>query len=82
MKPYTGHMGAASDIAEIALALTALENGLAPATPNFRSADAGFQDLDIATVHRPVKARHVLSISQGLGGQSVAIVISAGSGSD
>jgi len=79
MKPYTGHMGAASDIAEIALALTALENGLAPATPNFRAADAGFEDFDIATVHRPVKARHVLSISQGLGGQSVAIVVSAGS---
>ena len=82
MKPYTGYMGAASDIAEIALALVALENGLAPATPNFRAADAGFEDVDIAPLHRRIGAQHVLSMSQGLGGQSVAIVVSAGSGPD
>jgi 3-oxoacyl-[acyl-carrier-protein] synthase II len=82
MKPYTGHMGAASDIAEIALALVALENGLAPATPNFRATDAGFEDVDIAPLHRRIGAQHVLSMSQGLGGQSVAIVVSAGSGPD
>jgi hypothetical protein len=28
LKPYSRHMGAASDIAEVALALAALENGL------------------------------------------------------
>jgi 3-oxoacyl-[acyl-carrier-protein] synthase II len=82
MKPYTGYMGAASDIAEIALALVALENGLAPATPNFRAADAGFEDVDIVSLHRRIGAQHVLSMSQGLGGQSVAIVVSAGSGPD
>ena len=77
MKPYTGHMGAASDIAEIALALTAVKNGLVPATPNFRTPDVGFEEIEVVTEHRRVAARHVLSMSQGLGGQSMAIVVSA-----
>jgi 3-oxoacyl-(acyl-carrier-protein) synthase len=82
MKPYTGYMGAASDIAEIALALIALENELAPATPNFRTADAEFEGIDIVAQHRRIAARHALSMSQGLGGQSLAIVVSAGPGPD
>jgi 3-oxoacyl-[acyl-carrier-protein] synthase II len=80
LKPYTGHMGAASDLAELALALVALENGLAPATLNFRTADIGFTDLDVVTRHRRIGARHVLSMSQGLGGQSLALVVAAGPG--
>jgi 3-oxoacyl-[acyl-carrier-protein] synthase II len=82
MKPYTGHMGAASDIAEIALALIGLENGLAPATPNFRTADAEFEDIDIVAQHRRITARYAVSISQGFGGQSLATVVSAGPGPD
>ena len=78
MKPYTGYMGAASDIGEIALTLIALENGLAPATPNFRTADAEFGGIHIIAQHRRVAApRHALSMSQGLGGQSLAVVVSA-----
>jgi 3-oxoacyl-[acyl-carrier-protein] synthase II len=77
MKPYMGYMGAASDIGEIALALVALENGLAPATPNFQIADAEFEGIDIIAEHRRIAARHALSMSQGLGGQSLAVVISA-----
>ena len=77
MKPYTGYMGAASDIAEIALALTALRNGLAPGTLNFRTPDTEFEKVDVVTTHRRTDARHVLSMSQGLGGQSMAIVVSA-----
>ena len=78
MKPYTGYMGAASDIGEIALTLIALENGLAPATPNFRTADAEFGGIHIIGQHRRVAApRHALSMSQGLGGQSLAVVVSA-----
>jgi 3-oxoacyl-(acyl-carrier-protein) synthase len=75
-------MGAASDIAEIALALSALENGLAPATPNFRTADTAFKDIDIVAQHRRIAAQHALSLSQGLGGQSLAVVVSAGPGPD
>jgi 3-oxoacyl-[acyl-carrier-protein] synthase II len=80
LKPYTGHMGAASDIAEIALTLVALENGLAPATPNFRTPEAGFEPVDVVTAHRPIAGRHVLSMSQGLGGQSLAVVVTAEAG--
>ena len=82
MKPYTGYMGAASDIAEIALALIALENGLAPATPNFRTADAEFEGIDIVAQHRRIAARHALSMSQGFAGQSLAVVVSAGPSPD
>jgi len=82
MKPYTGYMGAASDLAEIALALIALENELALATPNFRIADAEFEGIEIVAQHRRIAARHALSMSQGLGGQSLAIVVSAGPGPD
>jgi 3-oxoacyl-[acyl-carrier-protein] synthase II len=76
MKPYTGHLGAASDLAEIAIAITALTNGLAPATLNFRTPDAGFEQLDITTEHRPIRARHAVSMSQGFGGQSLAVALS------
>jgi 3-oxoacyl-[acyl-carrier-protein] synthase II len=76
MKPFTGHMGAASDLGEIVLALTALGRGLVPATLNFRTPEAGFEGIDVVTEHRRVTARHVLSMSQGLGGQSLAIVVS------
>src|SRR5262249_62283745 len=78
LKPYTGHMGAASDLAEVALSLTALDHGLAPATPNFRAVEAGLEGVDVATAPRPVGGRHVLSMCQGLGGQSLALVVSLG----
>jgi 3-oxoacyl-[acyl-carrier-protein] synthase II len=81
MKPYTGNMGAASDLAEIAFALTALGHGLAPATPNFQITDSGFEGVDVIAEHRRVTGRHVLAMTQGLGGQSLAIVVSAPSGS-
>jgi len=79
LKPYTGHMGAASDLAEVALSLTALEHGMAPATLNFRTPEAGFEEVDVVTAPRRVGARYALSMSQGLGGQSLAVVLSAGS---
>jgi len=77
LKPYTGHMGAASDLAEVAFSLTALEHGVAPATLNFKTPEAGFEDVDVVTAPRRVEARYALSMSQGLGGQSLAVVLSA-----
>ena len=79
LKPYTGHMGAASDLAEVAFSLMALDHGLAPATPNFRAVEAGLEGVDVATAPRRVGGRHVLSMCQGLGGQSLALVVSVGS---
>jgi 3-oxoacyl-(acyl-carrier-protein) synthase len=69
-------MGAASDIAEIALGLTALRNGLVPATLNFEKAEGGFEELQVAGDHRQVTGTRFLSLSQGFGGQSVAVVVS------
>ncbi|MBF8279179.1 MAG: fabF1 [candidate division NC10 bacterium] len=76
LKPYTGHMGAASDIAEIALGLTALKNGLVPATLNFEKAEGGFEELQVVGDHRQVTGTRFLSLSQGFGGQSLAVVVS------
>jgi len=76
LKSYTGHMGAASDIAEIALGLTALKNGLVPATLNFEKAEGGFEELQVVGDHRQVTGTRFLSLSQGFGGQSVAVVVS------
>lgn len=75
-KPYTGHMGAASDIGEIALGLAALRNGLIPATLNFEGAERGLERLQVVSDHRPTGGTRFLSLSQGFGGQSHAVVIS------
>ena len=39
----------------------------------------GLEGVDVATAPRPVGGRHVLSMCQGLGGQSLALVVSVGS---
>ena len=77
LKPYTGHMGAASDLAEVAFSLTALARGMAPATLNFQTPEADFAEIDVVTAPRRVDARYALSMSQGLGGQSLTVVLSA-----
>ena len=77
MKPYTGHMGAASDLAEIAFAVTALGHELAPATPNFRTTESDLDGVDVVDDHRKVTGRHVVTLTHGLGGQCLAIVVSA-----
>jgi 3-oxoacyl-[acyl-carrier-protein] synthase II len=76
LKPNTGHMGAAGDIAEIALSLTALRNGLVPATLNFQRVDKEFEGMQVSADHRPATNTCFLSLSQGFGGQSEAIVVS------
>jgi 3-oxoacyl-(acyl-carrier-protein) synthase len=69
--------GAASDLAEIALALTALGHELAPATPNFETADSGFERLDVVAEHRRISGRHVLALTTGSGANPRPIVVSS-----
>jgi 3-oxoacyl-[acyl-carrier-protein] synthase II len=76
LKPYTGHMGAASDLAEIILSVKALAEGLAPATPNFTDPDRDFLQLKISAQHQPCRGGSFLSLSYGMGGQSSSIVVS------
>jgi len=77
MKPYTGHMGAASDIAEIILGILAVKHHMVPATPNFTKTEKGFSDLYIPSGHSDCENEHFLTISYGLGGGSSAVLIKA-----
>lgn len=76
LKAYTGHMGGASDVGEIALGLAALRHGLVPATLNFEKPEHGFERLALSGDHIPTTGTRFLSLSQGFGGQSVAVVVS------
>jgi len=77
LKPYTGHMGAASDLAEVVLGISAIRHHMVPATPNFRQAEKAFSGLSISASHRPCEKDVFLSLSYGMGGQSSSVIISA-----
>lgn len=77
MKPYTGHMGAASDLAEIVLGIRAVRRRVAPATLNFGRAEKEFSRLNISACHQPCEKATFLSLSYGLGGQSSSVIIAA-----
>jgi 3-oxoacyl-[acyl-carrier-protein] synthase II len=76
LKPHTGHMGAASDLAEIVLALLAARHGVVPATPNFERGDPDTVDLAVSPDPRPCAHPRFLSVSYGLGGAAAAAVVS------
>jgi len=75
LKPLTGHMGAASDVAEVVLGMAAAQSGVVPATLNFQAPDAEFADLGISARQQRVNISRFLSHNLGLGGQSGAIVV-------
>jgi 3-oxoacyl-[acyl-carrier-protein] synthase II len=75
LKPYTGHLAAASDLAEIILGIRALSSGMVPGTLNFVEADEEFRDLNISGVHQACRGRHFLTTSYGTGGQSSAVIV-------
>jgi len=75
LKPYTGHLGATSDLAEVIFGLLGVREGLVPATPNFKKTENEFAGLRISNAHQSCTQKHFLSISYGLGGQSTAVVV-------
>jgi len=75
MKPYTGHLGAASDIAEVIFGIRAVQDRIIPATLNFEETEREFSGLAISNTHQTCENRCFLSIIYGIGGQSVAIVV-------
>jgi 3-oxoacyl-[acyl-carrier-protein] synthase II len=77
LKPYTGHMGAASDLAEVILGVRAAAAGVAPGTLHFEAADPEFGDVKISARPQPCARPRLLSVSYGLGGQSSAVTIEA-----
>jgi 3-oxoacyl-[acyl-carrier-protein] synthase II len=80
LKPYTGHLGAAGDLADIIQGARAVTERLVPATLNFSEPDREFSALKISDRHQACERSTFLSISYGLGGQSCCIVVSAGPG--
>lgn len=75
LKPYTGHMGAASDVAEIVAGLRALREGVLPGTPGFEKTESEFAHLSISAGAQPVAGKAFLSTSHGIGGQTSATVL-------
>lgn len=77
LKAYTGHLGAASDLAEVILSLRALLEKMVPATLNFNKADPDFSDLKIKGSHGHCEGNRFLSLSYGIGGQSSSVIVRA-----
>ncbi len=75
LKPYTGHMGAASDLADIILSLSALKRGIVPATLNLKEPEEEFAGLPFSKDISSSSKRAFLSLSNGLGSQSSAAVV-------
>ena len=75
LKPYTGHIGAASDIAEIIFGIHAVQEKTVPATLNFHATEKRFSDLKISASPRECEKDQFLSISYGVGGQSSTVIV-------
>ncbi len=75
MKAYTGHLGAASDLAELIFSIKSIKEKMVPATLNFSAADPEFKDLRIAGEHLRCSGDHFLSVSYGIGGQSSSVIM-------
>jgi 3-oxoacyl-(acyl-carrier-protein) synthase len=77
LKPYTGHLGAGSDVGEVVLGLSAAAHGVVPATLHFTAAEPGYAGLALAGTPQPCATPLFLSVSYGLGGQAAAVVVEA-----
>ena len=75
MKAYTGHLGAASDLAEIIFSIRSTAENMVPATLNFNESDPEFADLGIAGTHRKCDRKRFVSSSYGIGGQSSSVIV-------
>jgi 3-oxoacyl-[acyl-carrier-protein] synthase II len=75
LKPYTGHMAAASDIGEIIAGIKAASDKMVPATLNFHSSEEEFSDLNISSIHQECEKSYFLSTGYGIIGQSASVVV-------
>jgi len=75
MKPYTGHMGAASDIAELILGIKGMQQEMAPATLNFEASEERFSHLNISNAPLSCTGNRFLSVSCGMGGQVASVLV-------
>lgn len=77
LKPYTGHMAAASDIAEVILGIKAAAANTLPGMLNFSRPDAEFTHLNMSSVCQPLRSRLFLSTSYGVLGESSSVIVEA-----
>ncbi|KPJ99677.1 MAG: hypothetical protein AMK71_09380 [Nitrospira bacterium SG8_35_4] len=75
LKPYTGHMGAASDITEIIFGMYAVKEKMVPATLNYEEAEKEFSHLRISGSPQVCNNDTFLSVSYGVGGQSSSVIV-------
>jgi len=75
LKAYTGHMGAASDICEVILGITAINEGIVPGTLNFAKTEAAFEGMGISALTREARGRSFLSVSYGIIGQCSSVLV-------
>ncbi len=75
LKAHTGHMGAASDLAEIILGIEAVREQRIPGTLHFEQTEPEFLPLRISSAPQRLRRSSFLSVSYGIGGQSSAAVI-------
>jgi len=77
LKPYTGHMGPASDLAEIIFGILAVKEGYIPATLNFTETEKAFSNLNISGSPIMTEKTIFLSTSYGASGQASTVLIDA-----
>lgn len=75
LKSCTGHMSAASDLAEVILGIEAAREGEIPGTLHFRATEPEFAPLALSPSPQRVEKSSFLSVSYGIGGQSSAVVV-------
>ena len=75
LKPYTGHMGAASDICEVILGIAAINEGIVPGTLNFSKTEAAFEGMGISASTKEARGRRFLSVSYGIIGQCSSVLV-------
>ena len=75
MKPYTGHLGAASDVGEVIFGMRAASEGIVPSTLNFSETEQDFSSLNISASEQQCRTGIFMSVSYGIGGQSSTIVV-------
>ena len=75
LKPYTGHMGAASDVCEVILGIKAINQGIVPGTLNFSKTEAAFEEMSISASAVEARGNSFLSVSYGIIGQSSCVLV-------
>lgn len=77
LKPYTGHMSAASDVAEVVLGLLAARSARVPATPGFIAGNDSCGRLSLSAQEQACASPLFLTCSQGPGGRATALAVEA-----